>query len=399
MTWFLLISCIDYALEGQEPDPPAPATEQGEPAIEVQPSSVDFGRLSLGDDAVEIVTVANRGEADLDLLGLTLEDASAAFAMSALDSLLLGPDQETSFAVTFSPDAYGAVQASVAVESLDPDDPWVAVELSGDTLEPALALTPGHHDFGALDQGALDTVTLTLENQGEAAATVSAWSFVSTSEAELWLDPTHDLEGLVLDAGATTTVQVHYQPTDEVPDEATLLVDSDDPANPQVSASLTGTGLAPPVYDYAVDLLITADDSWRGWIDGAAISAPNQDSWSYTDTLSWTLQSGTHVLAIHARDTASVISGLNAVLWVDGVREVRTGDGDWILTTTMPDKAWVTDTYDDSAWSTAVVCSDASIWGTYWPADFIAEGAQWVWWTADCSNLKEAWFRLVLELP
>ena len=55
--------------------------------------------------------------------------------------------------------------------------------------------------------------------------------------------------------------------------------------------------------------------------------------------------------------------------------------------------------YDDSTWSPAAVCSGQTTWGTYWPAIYIAAGAEWIWWTSNCSDLEQAWFRLDFTLP
>ncbi len=368
------------------------------PDLAITPQAVDFGQLVPGDAAEAVVTVANLGDEDLTLTELSLVDPDGPFTLSAFGAELVAPGTETDFAVTWTVAGFGAVSGEVLVGSDDPDDPLVSVPLSGDTLLPDLVLTPEHHDFGALDLGDTDTVVLTVENVGGAAAVLSDWDFVSTSETELSLAEPLPGES-VLEPGESLALTATYPPADEVADEATLLVSSDHPDQPQLSASLAGTGLAPPIVEYDVEVLLTADDQWLGWIDGTSITAPNQTSWSYTDTLTWTLESGTHVLAIHAEDTASVISGFNSVIWIDGVREYRTGDGVWKMTNTMPASDFIDATYDDSAWSPAIVCADQSTWGTYWPADFIAEGAQWVWWTSDCGDLKEAWFRLVIELP
>ncbi len=393
-----LSGCIDYALEGSEPPPPQGGDDPGTPLIAVTPATVDFGLADIGDALSEVVTVANLGDADLALLGTSLSDDGGAFTVSALGAELLPPGAETTFVVTWDVADFGSVSGQALIDSQDPLDPVVSVAILGDTHLPELVIAPASHDFGALDLGAQDSVTVVVSNPGDAAATLSDWSYVSSSPEEL--DVVGDLPGeLVLAPGEQVELTVLYAPVDDVADEGTLLVNTTSPDTPQLSASQSGTGLAPAVLDYEVEVLLTADDQWLGWIDGTSISAPNQTSWSYTDTLTWTLQSGTHVLAIHAEDVASVISGFNSVVWIDGVREVRTGDGVWKMTNTMPSSDFIYDTFDDSSWSTAIVCADQSIWGTYWPADFIAEGAQWVWWTSSCGDLQEAWFRLVIELP
>ncbi len=391
-------ACMDYSLEGHEPDPPGGEHEAGSPVVLVSPQTVDFGQIAVGESATEVVTVANLGDADLTIQELSLTDSEGPFALSSLEDDRIPPGMEATFVVTWDPMDYGFASGEILVASDDPADPLVAVDLVGDTLMPDLVIEPVSHDFGALDYGVEESVVVTVTNDGLAAAALRDWTYVSSSPEEL--DVVGALPGeLVLEPGESTSVTVRYAPTDDLADEGTLLVSTSSPDQSQISASQSGVGLAPPVYEYEVEMLITADDQWRGWIDGTPISASNQTSWSYSDSLNWTLESGTHVIAIHAEDVASVISGFNSVLWVDGVREYRTGDGVWKMTNTMPASDFIYDTFDDSSWSTAIVCADQSTWGTYWPADFIAEGAEWVWWASSCGDLKEAWFRMVIELP
>lgn len=44
------------------------------------------------------------------------------------------------------------------------------------------------------------------------------------------------------------------------------------------------------------------------------------------------------------------------------------------------------------------MCSDQSVWGTYWTKDLDAAGAKWIWWSSNCRDLKEAWFRYEFTL-
>jgi hypothetical protein len=360
---------------------------------------LDFGLGDVGSELAQTVTVTNIGDADLTLLGLILDPIEGGFTVSELGSDQLPAGTETTFAVTWEVTEFGPVSGSVWVESDDLNDPSVQVDFVGDTTTPDLVIEPASHDFGALDYGVQDSVTVTITNQGQAPATLTDWSYVSSSAEELDWVSVDSTASVTLLPGESTSVIVNYAPADEVADEGTLLITTDAPETPQLSASQSGTGVAPLIYEYDIEVLLTADDEWLGWIDGTKITASNQTAWSYSDTLNWTLESGTHVLAIHAKDVGRYISGFNAVIWVDGVSTWKTGDGVWKMIDVMPASDFIYDTFDDSAWSTAIVCSDPSIWGTYWPADFIAAGSEWVWWTSDCGNLQEAWFRLSLDLP
>ena len=83
---------------------------------------------------------------------------------------------------------------------------------------------------------------------------------------------------------------------------------------------------------------------------------------------------------------------------VDGAVTSLTGSGDWKMSSTNPGSGWEAVGYDDSSWSTAVMCSDQTVWGTYWTKDLDAVGAKWIWWSSNCRDLKEAWFRYEFTL-
>ena len=100
------------------------------------------------------------------------------------------------------------------------------------------------------------------------------------------------------------------------------------------------------------------------------------------------------------RDTARVISGFIATVSVDGDVEYATGDGSWLVYPSNPGVSdWMEVGFDDSSWAGASTCSDASAWGTYWPAPFYNEGAQWIWDDTNCRTLGDAYFRMNFVLP
>ena len=149
---------------------------------------------------------------------------------------------------------------------------------------------------------------------------------------------------------------------------------------------------------YDVTLVLSADDEWEGWVDGASIGG--EAGWSTADTVSLSWDSGSHAVAIHAWDTGAAISGFIASLTVSGVGTWVTGSADWLATTSSPSGSWSVAGYDDSAWSTPLPCPSSEV-SSYWggePSSIVATGAQWIW-VRDCIGLGEGWFRLEVDLP
>jgi hypothetical protein len=150
---------------------------------------------------------------------------------------------------------------------------------------------------------------------------------------------------------------------------------------------------------YAVELILTADDAWEGWADGVSIGG--EGNWNTAERVSLTMDSGSHVVAIHAMDTGAAIAGFIAAVSVDGVLVSLTGDGSWRLADAVPsDPAWTTSAFDDTSWGVGAPCDGGDV-SRYWgstPAEITSLGAQWIW-PRGCTALDQAAARLTLELP
>ena len=150
--------------------------------------------------------------------------------------------------------------------------------------------------------------------------------------------------------------------------------------------------------DASLEVFITVDDAFQIWIDGQEYNGPNQSAWTHGDTFAAQVAACTdHTVAVHSVDVGYVINAMIAVVSVDGQNVSVTGDGSWKAVGAAPTAGWEQPSYNDSMWPTASVCSTNSPWGTYWPAPFYAEGAQWIWDSSNCSPFphpSESWARL-----
>jgi hypothetical protein len=159
-----------------------------------------------------------------------------------------------------------------------------------------------------------------------------------------------------------------------------------------------GTLPASGSIDYEVTVHITADDQWEGYVDGVSFTAPYWNTWSTYDSIDFPLSSGDHVLAVHATDIYTVVSGLLVAVEVDGSVAYTSGTSDFLFKGTNPGSGWYDPSFSDSSWATSLRCSDTSSWGGQ-PAGLVAMGPEWVWDNSDCRTLGETWFRLHIRLP
>ncbi len=138
---------------------PADATQtsvRAVPALAVVPEilTIDFGDQDIDDGptATRTVEITNTTAATANLtLGFVgLEGASLSdFAIvSDTDEDTLAPGETRLIAVAFDPRSIGSKRASLRVESDDPDDAAVDVNLSGRALDSDIRVTPSTLDFG-----------------------------------------------------------------------------------------------------------------------------------------------------------------------------------------------------------------------------------------------------------
>lgn len=398
---FLLAACNDNEIIKNGDDPPADSSSVS-PDIEVSPPSVDFGTIDPADVGTATVTLKNVGDGDLFLRGFSLVGGTSEVTWSAIPTPDLAPGDSVDTVLTWTPTSGHALSDTLRVESDDPDEQYVDVPLSGALPEPDIVVTPTTYDFGDLAVGMFASTTFTVENIGAGPLHVSDLTFAAT-DSDLQLMDAGALTTLptTLDAGESTVLTVQYAPSAAGADEGSFEVFSDDPDTPGNGAEFYGNGVEDDPCDgfsQTVDLTLTADDAWQAWIDGTSFTGPGASAWSTSDSFEWEMPCGNHTLAIYATDTANVISGVIAVVSVEGTVRFVSGPSNWRIADSEPASDWVDVTYDDSAWKVPEVCADTSPWGT-WPQPYYDQGAQWIWWTSACHDLGQAWFRLDFTVP
>lgn len=401
MTFLLLAACSENNLVKAGEDPAGSASDAA-PDILVEPTAVDFGLLAWGDSGTAAVTITNAGDAALSLADLSLEVDAGDVTWSSLSTPSVPPGGSIQTTLTWTPFGPGRLSDTLRVDSDDPDEPRVEVPLTGRLPYGELQVDPPTYDFGTLEVGDLASATITVSNVGDGPLTISSLDW-TPSDADMALADAGQLTATpaVLGPGEAAEVTITYSPSAAGPDEGSLLITSDDPTTPTEGAQLFGAGEEDDPCDgftQTVDLMLTADDQWEGWIDGTAFSGPNQYAWNAFDTFTWEMECGDHALSLYARDSGMVIAGVIAVVWVEGSVRFVSESANWRMTDTSPGTGWTDPSFDDSAWNIPQPCSDLSPWGST-PQPFYDYGAQWIWWTTDCRDLGEAWLRLNFTVP
>jgi hypothetical protein len=248
------VSCDDKSGDGLDDDETCADCDSGvgeEPDIEVDPATIDFGSVSAvdtasgaspPDDASVSVTIRNVGIGNLQLTGIDMETEGGPFVVGAVSSPSISSEGTATFTVTFRPETAGAVSGHVLIESNDPDEGVVAVELIGTGIAPVIDVAPLAYDFGTLVVGCEDEQPITISNIGNAELVIQSF-VIDADTSDLDFDDQTDANGDLpwdIPPGGSLEVMATHRPLDEDADSASLLIYSNDPATPMVTASLRG---------------------------------------------------------------------------------------------------------------------------------------------------------------
>ncbi len=224
------------------------------PDIDVNPLSLGFGVVDTGASATRTTTIANLGDADLTVTGLTV-GGSTEFQLNAgapTPPFSVAPGTTADVPVDYAPVDVGADSGTLDVASDDPDEPTVPVVLSGTGQAPPatvcdIDVNPLALAFGSVDTGTTATLTTTIGNTGSAACTVNALTV--TGSADFMLGAGAPATPFMVAIGATVNVPVVYAPSAVGDDSGTLDIASNDPDENPLSVTLAGSGVTPPPPD------------------------------------------------------------------------------------------------------------------------------------------------------
>lgn len=235
------------------------AHEYIEQNIAVNPTSIDFGDVGVGDgSATSSMTIENNGSADLivsditvtgdDLADFTIDlNRSSGPAMNLPETIQ--PGDSVTLVVVFSPSSMGDKNASLEINSNDPDDSLVAVALTGNGAGiQDIAVDPISINFGEINKGESSSPkVVTIENQGGGDLTISGVTITGDNADDFTIDvdggsnPLGEVSA-VISSGGDATITITFSPSSAGEKSASLEITSDDPDEEVVIIALKGNG-------------------------------------------------------------------------------------------------------------------------------------------------------------
>ncbi|HMB91886.1 MAG TPA: choice-of-anchor D domain-containing protein [Rhodothermales bacterium] len=205
------------------------------PIIDVDPLSLDFDPVLIGNSAVENLTITNIGTADL-VVEVEVTGMDAASFGVPTSGYVLDPAESVVLPVTFEPLEEGILEANVRITSNDPNAPVVGVPLAGEGEVPA---EPEVIDFGIVVVGEEATYEYAVENTEQFPLNMSVGIFEDDT-GSFSATP----EAFVLPSGERQTITFTYAPQATGSADAAVLIESE--IEP-IALVLQGEAVAPNI--------------------------------------------------------------------------------------------------------------------------------------------------------
>lgn len=226
------------------------------PRISITPEDISFGSVQAGLSAQQSVTITNTGNTGLGLTNIFVDGTDAdVFTVTNQCGSSLAPEASCAVDVTFAPSTEGTRNATLTIESTDPENESVSVPLSGKgTLAPTpeISVTPESVDLGRVLSGTSATAQVTVDNNGNAALQIDSITLTGANAADFI--QTNDCTTVA--AGESCTVDLNYTAGAPGVSNATLVVRSNDPETEETSVSVTAESYEEPTGGSELELLL-----------------------------------------------------------------------------------------------------------------------------------------------
>jgi len=211
-------------------------------AIQVTPSSLNFGSTVVGKKVSQTLSVANTGRISVNISRVNL--SSSQFSVSGLAMPFPLPvGQSSSFQVWFDATSAGDATGTLTVQTdTGVSSQQVALAGAATTAPAQISVNSTSLNLGSASVGTTAKGTLTLTNAGGANLLISLISVVGDAFGVSGITTPSTIA-----PGGSATLSVSFSPTTAGNDSGSITITSNDPQTPTMIISLTGTGTSTPV--------------------------------------------------------------------------------------------------------------------------------------------------------
>jgi hypothetical protein len=226
----------------------------GTPTAVLAPNPLNLGLVCRGTTAGGMITATDTGTGPLDITSAEMALGSSPY-MSVLPGPSLPqtvqPSDALPFTLDFSPPANSSGGTQSGTFELDSNDPFspAFAAVNATIGVPTVTLGSSSLAFGGVatdDRTSPNSVSqgLTVTNTGPCNLTLNSFTLSGSNPSDFVVSTTAALPATI-PAGSSLPVTVTFNPSAPGARSATINVNTDDPVNPSVPVSVSGTGLVP----------------------------------------------------------------------------------------------------------------------------------------------------------
>ncbi len=222
---------VSVALSGEGTVPPLPA-------MQINPTAIDFGSVVLGSSGNSPLTFSNTGVGELSVTSLSA--SPGVFSVSS-PTLKVAAGSSGSVQVVFTPSALGLFQGTLSVASNDPTNPSLTVKLTGAAVDTTskvalMTLSTRFLDLGPSLLQLSASSTFVIGNLGKDTLRVTG---INPARSEFKTQPNK----VNVPPGGQQTVIVTFTPLSAGTASAAVVILSNDQLRPIDSLTVSGVGL------------------------------------------------------------------------------------------------------------------------------------------------------------
>jgi len=206
--------------------------------FQLNPTSVNFGTVTVGKKTTQNVSVTNTGTVSVNITQATFSNSQFALSGTTLP-MALGVAQSGSLSVVVTPTAAGNVSGTLTVTGDGGSTP-ATVALSANAVgasQPQISLSQSSINFGTVSVGSTGNSSLVISNLGSAPLTVSVIGVTGAGFAVSGVTTP-----ATINPSSSATLGVTFTPAAASAASGSITITSNDPTNPTLAVPLSGTG-------------------------------------------------------------------------------------------------------------------------------------------------------------
>lgn len=211
----------------------------GTPAIELSFDQYDFGNVNIGSSGSINLIITNAGTGDLTISGFNFSSNRFSSTFAVPQTITAAGSVNAS--LLFTPLVTGPAFGTLTIDSNDPIEPQVHVELEGYGLTPVRDIEAEYAlmDFYNIRIGAHTARRILISNQGATSLTISDAYF---DNAAFYIDSGHSFP-IHLATRDTMSLRYWFSPPTTGQYLGAMTIVSDDPDEPSLEVTVAGTGI------------------------------------------------------------------------------------------------------------------------------------------------------------